>query len=218
MVQCLNEFPRIKDKSDSFYRRQLFIPFDKCFTGHERKYIKNDYLHRTEVLEYVMYRVLNMNFYTLNEPKSCAVALQEYKDYNDPVRQFLDDMLPQVVWDLLPFSFLYDLYKSWFRKTSPSGSIQGRNTFITDVLNILKDYPDWSCQGRTAAIRPGKKMDATEELIAEYDLTDWKNPNFKGSDIKMICKPVLKSNYNGLLRCVSSGNSSMNSEDEDNKE
>ena len=27
MVQCLNEFPRIKDKSDSFYRRQLFIPF-----------------------------------------------------------------------------------------------------------------------------------------------------------------------------------------------
>lgn len=40
MVQCLNEMPRIKDKSDSFYRRQLFIPFTKCFTGEERKYIK----------------------------------------------------------------------------------------------------------------------------------------------------------------------------------
>ena len=43
MVQCLNELPRVKDKSDSFYRRQLFIPFTKCFTGAERKYIKNDY-------------------------------------------------------------------------------------------------------------------------------------------------------------------------------
>ena len=40
VVQCLNEMPRIRDKSDSFYRRQLFIAFTKCFTGVERKYIK----------------------------------------------------------------------------------------------------------------------------------------------------------------------------------
>ena len=60
MVQCLNEMPRVKDKSDSFYRRQLFIPFTKCFTGAERKYIKDDYLKRKEVVEYVMYKVLNM--------------------------------------------------------------------------------------------------------------------------------------------------------------
>lgn len=45
MVQCLNEMPRVRDKSDSFYRRQIFIPFTKCFTGVERKYIKQDYLH-----------------------------------------------------------------------------------------------------------------------------------------------------------------------------
>lgn len=53
VIQCLNEYPRIKDTSDSFYRRQLFIPFDKTFTGKERKYIKDDYLSRKEVLEYV---------------------------------------------------------------------------------------------------------------------------------------------------------------------
>lgn len=46
MVQCVNEYPRVKDKSDSFFRRQLFVPFMKCFTGIERKYIKDDYLHR----------------------------------------------------------------------------------------------------------------------------------------------------------------------------
>ena len=45
MVQCLNEMPRVKDKSDSFYRRQLFIPFTKCFTGAERKYIKDCLLY-----------------------------------------------------------------------------------------------------------------------------------------------------------------------------
>ena len=203
MVQCLNEFPRIKDKSDSFYRRQLFIPFTKCFTGKERKYIKEDYLHRQEVLEYVMYKVLNMNFYTLSEPQSCTQVLMEYKDYNDPVRQFLDEILEQAVWDLLPFSFLYELYKAWFRKNSPSGSIQGRNTFITDLLNILDSYPEWYCVGRTNPIRPGNKMNKSERLIAEYNLQEWMNPDYKGGDVDKICRPCLKATYNGLLRHTS---------------
>ena len=205
MVQCLNEFPRIRDKSDSFYRRQLFIPFDKCFTGRERKYIKNDYLHRSEVLEYVMYKVLNMNFYTLSEPVSCRNALEEYKDYNDPVRQFLDDMLPELKWDLVPFSFMYDLYKAWFRKNSPNGSLQGKNTFIMDVTNLLQNYPDWTCIGRQTAIRPGHMMDAPEPLIAEYNLEDWKNPNYTGGDINRICTPQLKATYNGIRRLSKSG-------------
>ena len=205
MVQCLNEFPRIRDKSDSFYRRQLFIPFDKCFTGRERKYIKNDYLHRPEVLEYVMYKVLNMNFYTLSEPVSCRNALEEYKDYNDPVRQFLDDMLPELKWDLVPFSFMYDLYKAWFRKNSPNGSLQGKNTFIMDVTNLLQNYPDWTCIGRQTAIRPGHMMDAPEPLIAEYNLEDWKNPNYTGGDINRICTPQLKATYNGIRRLAKSG-------------
>ena len=106
MVQCLNEFPRIRDKSDSLYRRQLFIPFDKTFTGHERKYIKDDYLHRPEVLEYVMYKVLHMNYYSLTEPQACRDVLDEYKEFNDPVRQFFEEMQDSFVWDLLPFSFL----------------------------------------------------------------------------------------------------------------
>ena len=205
MVQCLNEFPRIRDKSDSFYRRQLFIPFDKCFTGRERKYIKNDYLHRSEVLEYVMYKVLNMNFYTLSEPVSCRNALEEYKDYNDPVRQFLDDMLPELKWDLVPFSFMYDLYKAWFRKNSPNGSLQGKNTFIMDVTNLLQNYPDWTCIGRQTAIRPGHMMDVPEPLIAEYNLEDWKNPNYTGGDINRICTPQLKATYNGIRRLSKSG-------------
>ena len=203
MVQCLNEFPRIKDKSDSFYRRQLFIPFEKCFTGRERKYIKNDYLHRKDVLEYVLYRVLHMNFYELSEPVSCSDALSEYKDYNDPVRQFMDEVEPQFVWDLLPFSFLYDLYKAWFRKNSPSGSVQGRNTFITDLLSILGDYPNWLCQGSSVTIRPAHRMDKPELLIAEYELRDWCDHTYTGNDPNLICRPKLKSNYNGLLRVKS---------------
>lgn len=173
MVQCLNEMPRIKDKSDSFYRRQLFIPFTKCFTGKERKYIKNDYLHRPEVLEYVLYKVLNMNYYTLSEPQACKDALDTYKEFNDPVRQFIDDVVCEATWDLLPFNFLYDVYKVWFKENSPSGSVQGKNTFINDIVHSIQGNSEWYCLGATHQIRTAHYMDANEPLATKYNLPQW---------------------------------------------
>lgn len=200
MVQCLNELPRVKDKSDSFYRRQLFIPFTKCFTGAERKYIKNDYLKRKEVLEYVLYRVLHMDYEEFTVPEECKNALEEYKEFNDPVRQFMDEIMEQLQWDLVPFTFLYDLYKSWHAKAYPSGSIQGKNTFIKDVLNLIRESDTWYCDNKSNKIRPEHRMDKPEPLIWDYKLEDWYNPNYKGGDVNKICKPALKANYRGILR------------------
>ena len=200
MVQCLNEMPRIKDKSESFYRRQLFVPFEKCFNGIERKYIKDDYLKRPVVLEYVLHKVLHMNYYTLSEPKACCDALDAYKEFNDPIRQFFDEMSSEFVWDLLPFGFLYDLYKAWFKKNSPSGSVQGRNTFINDLLTCIQGRTDWMCEGRRIAIRPKKMMSNPEPLIINYELDDWKSTSYRGNDPNLIAKPTLAASYNGLLR------------------
>lgn len=205
MIQCLNEFPRIKDRSDSFYRRQLFIPFDKCFTGVEKPYIKNDYLNRQEVLEYVLYKVLNMNYYRLSEPARCKNVLEEYKEFNDPVRQFWDEMEPEFAWDLLPFSFLYDLYKLWFRRNSPSGTIQGKTKFIQELLNVVTNDPEWYCADKNSNIRSSGRMSNPEPLIAIYDVTTWMNPNYVGSDPNKIGQPALKSFYRGLLRTSAGG-------------
>lgn len=200
MVQCLNEFPRIKDKSDSFYRRQLFVPFDKSFTGHERKYIKDDYLKRSEVLEYVLYRVLNMTHYELSEPDACKNILAEYKEYNDPVRQFAEELLPRCVWDLLPFPFLYDLYIAWFRKNVPSGSPQSKKTFTNDLLNAISNNSEWICKGKTFTIKTSTRMNRPEPLLLEYELKNWYNETYHGSDPKKICIPKTAPIYRGLLR------------------
>lgn len=200
MVQCINEMPRIKDKSDSFYRRQIFIPFEKCFTGHERRYIKDDYLKRAEVLEYVLFKVLNTNYYELSEPAACVDALEDYKMFNDPIKQFVDEFISQCVWDVLPFAFLYDGYKAWFKKNSPNGQIQGKNTFITDLISVIDNNTGWTCPGRNKAIRPGTKMDEPEYLIIAYDLKDWMHPTYKGNDWKQKAKPVPRQTVNGLIR------------------
>lgn len=200
MVQCLNEMPRVKDKSDSFFRRQLFIPFTKCFTGVERKYIKQDYLKRTEVLEYVLYKVLNMNYYELSTPDVCKDALEEYKEFNDPILQFVNEILPQLQWDLVPFTFLYSLYRAWFDKYVPSGSPQARNTFIKDLLIALKDNDTWECKDKNAKVASANRMDKPEWLIDEYKLEDWYNQTYKGNDRAKRCCPSLQASYRGIVR------------------
>ena len=198
MVQCLNEMPRIKDKSDSFYRRQIFVPFEKSFTGREKKYIKNDYLHRPEVLEYVLWKVLNMNYYTLSEPAACKQALEAYKEYNDPVRQFVSEILPECKWSLLPFDFLYDLYKAWFKNYAPSGTLQGRNTFVNDIVSVLANMPGYVVD-RTKQHTTGHRMDAAEPLIIKYQLKDWYNPHYHGNDPDKIALAPLKRCYRGIV-------------------
>ena len=201
MVQCLNEMPRLKDKTNSLYRRQLFIPMTKCFTGIERKYIKQDYLHRKEVLEYVLYKVMHMTYYELPTPDSCAKALDEYKEFNDPVLQFVREILPDLAWDLAPFGFLYDLYRAWYRKNFSGDQFISKQTFVKDLLSDLGDVPEWSCPDKKKAWRPNGKMDVAEPMIAEYDLRDWMNPQYVSSkDIDKRCMPVLKATYKGIIR------------------
>lgn len=198
MVQCVNDLPRFLDKTDSLYRRFLMIPFEKCFTGKERKYIKNDYLNKQDVLEYVLYKVLNTSYYEFSEPDACKALLNEYKVFNDPIRQFIDEVLPECVWDLIPNQFLYDLYKAWFSKNSPSGQVQGKNSFIKDVQNILVGSSEWTIT--TGSVPTRNLMDKPEQLIIEYDLKDWMNNIYRGGNTNKICTPTVKSSYSGLLR------------------
>lgn len=146
MLQCFNDLPRIKDKTDSFYRRLLFIPFDKCFTGAERTYIKDDYLDRPEVKEYVLWRVLNMPaYYKLSEPAVCHALLEEYKVYNDPTRQWWEEYSDKFAWDLLPWKFLYPIYKHWMAENNPSGRIASDRVFVSEMRKIAEKDDIWMC-------------------------------------------------------------------------
>lgn len=78
MIQCINSLPKLRDKSESLYRRLLVIPFEKRFEGCERKYIKGDYLNRPEVLEYVLHRILaKTDYYELDAPEATCRLLAE---------------------------------------------------------------------------------------------------------------------------------------------
>ena len=202
MVQCVNEMPRVRDKTNSMYRRLLIIPMMKSFKGTERKYIKNDYLGRDDVLEYVLFKVLHeMNYYELDEPTECKVLLSEYQEFNDPVRAFLADLLEQATWSLLPWSFVYDAYVAWNKRYNVSGKMEGFRAFTKDVRLLIEEFPDWKV---TDKCRSANRMSEPELLIEEWDIVTWMSKTYKGNDINKICSPDLKVMYKGLVRIETS--------------
>lgn len=216
MIQCVNERPRTKDKSESFYRRQFFIPFTKCYTGIERKYIKNDYLNRTEVLEYVLYRILNMNYYEIQEPEACKAALNEYKIFNDPVKDFLLEITEEASWDCIPSQLLFDMYKGWCKINNPNGSIQGRNTFLNDVKSTIESFSGWYYISTNSPKRVSGRMDCDEPLLATYNCTDWMD-NPKTEDGRVKIKPVKKKDrVGGIFRDDCTAGIDPDTDDTDN--
>lgn len=175
VVECMNDMPKVKDKSDSFGRRLLIVPFEKRFEGCENKAIKHDYLNRRDVLEYVLHKVLNTDYYEFDEPRACQEMLGEFKVDNDPVRQFLEEILPKARWDALPYDFLWDLYTRWFRRDTPTGTMIGRNSFIDRVAETVETTPEW---GWTAPDRKNPFrvrrgwMECYEPMLEKYGLTE----------------------------------------------
>lgn len=205
MVQCLNDKPTIKDKSESFYRRQLFVPFTKCFTGAERRYIKDDYLTRADVLEYVLKRVLTMSYYSLSEPQAVKDALEDFKESNDPIRAFWNEVKGEFSWDLVPFPFAYDLYKAWMARNMPNSKPLGRNKFIDSLVTLVRSdrHSMWLCEDHRTQYRPGDRMTVPEELIYEYTLVDWANvaaPKTSPKQYSTLPSDRQKNSYRGLIR------------------
>lgn len=202
IIECVNEIPRTRDRSESLYRRLLVIPFEKSFTGAERKYIKHDYIKREEVLEYVAYKALNMDCRELPVPERCAQALGQYKLGNDPVRQFLNDVLPELQWNVVPHKYLYSLYKAWFKEYIPSGTVEANHTFKRNVEMALRNSNEWYYMRSTDGAIP--ISEEPEPMTIKYELKEWYNPHYTGNDPDKIAIPPSGS-YRGLKRLNNRG-------------
>lgn len=206
VLECVNELPRVDDKTKSFERRLHIIPFTASFTGNERKYIKEQFIYMDCVKKYILKKVLvDMEYReSFTETSLTKSALSEYRLYSNSVYAFLEEILPRCKWNLLPATdFLYEMYKAWYRKTVPSGKAIGRNDFIDGVKEYvnssLKENPafEWEWTDDT---RSNGYIDPTvrEPLLLEYQITTMATPMNISTN-----RPYpnnLKLKYSGLKR------------------
>lgn len=213
-IQMLNGLPKTRDKSDSFYRRLIIVPFSYSFTNNgERPYIKHDYMYRTEILEYVLKKALELDpFSEFTVPSRSEVALNQYKEDNNSAVEFWNYFENEFKWDFLPSDFLYKLYVAWFKDEhgTERGSCFSKKTFLNHLENHLKTNNSWEFRATYTAcpnaLRINGRMDADEPLITEYKLTDFYDPDYKGSDPELKRKFQRVERGRGIIRVMSQSN------------
>ena len=160
VIQSTNAMPVFKNKSNGTYRRIVIIPFKKTFGINDDNWaIKDDYINRKEVLEYVLWKAINLDFDKFNEPKATQERMKEFKEENNTVYKFLNEYLSDVVSTRIPVRFLWDVYRSWCHEGNhtipkksnfekelaqnlPVGWIKDRQKPL-DFFNPTKDKPDY---------------------------------------------------------------------------
>lgn len=213
ILQCVNDFPKVDDKSGSFRRRLHIIPFENCFTGKEKRYIKDRLIYRTDVLEYILKTVLvDMDYREeFTETAATKKALELYTKTTNSVVAFLQEILPQCQWDLLPATdFLYTAYKNWYREFVPSGKVIGRNDFIDSVKEFVatdedfKNEWEWTDSTRSTYI----DCSVQEPLLDKYNLIEFmrdKGGTYGGFRF-FAYEHRLKEKYSGLKRRSATAN------------
>lgn len=208
----MNGLPKTRDKSGSFYRRLIIVPFIKSFTNNgEKGYIKSDYINRKDVLQYVLLKALHLEFDTFIVPDASDALLNQYKERNNPVLDFWNQTKDEFVWDLLPKQFLYDLFLNWFDRSNPSGKPIAQRTFFDQLSPIVDADPAWDNRlgSDCPNVRSDKRMDDDEPLITEYGLdrpykngapSPWASLNYNGSNAQKKRDFARKTKYRGIVR------------------
>lgn len=211
-IQMMNGLPKTKDISDSFYRRLIIVPFIKSFTNNgEKGYIKDDYINRKEVLEYVMFKALQLDFEEFIIPKETNAILDSYKEMNNPTLDFWVEFKDQFAWSLVPKPFLYELFKRWFQQSNPSGKVIAQRTFFDNLTAVVNNDPEWESRlsSQDSNVRSAANMDADEPLITEYGLdlpqrdgtpSQWVNHSYGGTSAQKKRDFTRKVKYRGIIR------------------
>lgn len=120
-IYSANNIPRSFDKSDGFYRRWLYIPFNAKFTAQDEDYdpLIEDKITTDEALSYVLNMAIRgaerlMRKGGFTEPESVRQALESYKADNSTVLSWIEDQELKIDYFLETNTMqIYDAFKDW---------------------------------------------------------------------------------------------------------
>lgn len=117
VVQSFNELPYFAN-TGGLARRLLIIPFNATFTQNgtnkDNWKIKDDYIKRPEVLEYILKKALKMpEFTNFDVPDASRAAKEEYSAELDPTGEFIKAFCTTDNFEVMPVKWAYAAYRKW---------------------------------------------------------------------------------------------------------
>lgn len=104
--------------------------------------------------------------------------VEELKSEHCDIYRFYAEFKDRFVWDLVPTSFLYDLYAAYCKRFNTKIRVIGRTTFKTQLIQALDSDPVSSWSMAPNAVHAMSKMTQHEPLISEYNLSNWREIQF----------------------------------------
>ncbi|EJE57383.1 TPA: phage/plasmid primase, P4 family [Staphylococcus aureus] len=186
VIQSTNGMPSFKDKTSGTLRRLLIVPFKANFNGQsDNSKIKEQYVKNKKVLEYVLYKAINMDFDIFDIPDVSKKMLEVFKEDNDPVYGFKVNMFDQWTVRKVPKYIVYAFYKEYCDENGYNSL--SSNKFYKQFEHYLEAY--WK-------INAQRRYDNEELAKRIYNFNDNRNyiePIESGKNYKSYEKENLKA-------------------------
>lgn len=177
-ILTLNGPLNFRDKTQSMDRRLAIVPMTQRFTGTTKnKAIKDDYLLRREVCEYMLYKVLVElpRYWELNEPAEVKQALHAHKRDTNTVLAYIEEYKDQFERPFVPFPMVHAHYKAWLKENREGSGPVEAGQFTKEVKQVLN--PDvWivpqAADGSDLKLSARSWLTAREPVLDEYFFID----------------------------------------------
>lgn len=182
IVQSANGMPRFADSTGGLLRRIRVIKFNQQYEATpESKRIKDEYIKDSELLEYILFRALQIELDkdSLADTEESKDAIHELKLDNDPVFDFIENYMDSLRSTRIPAKFLFNYFLSVMKSENNPSALKQR-TFTKRVQPILAER-GWRYEPKNLApLEAWNRVD--EKLVGE---------GYLGFEIKpQQCQPL----------------------------
>ncbi|MGM0259668.1 DNA primase family protein [Enterococcus sp. AZ102] len=138
VVQSMNGLPRFKDITDGMQRRLRVLLFNHSYkgTGNNRR-IKEEYIYDHRLLEYILSKVIDLEFDEVEDTEESRQAIHELVVENSAVLAFFEEMFCELESDRLPMKFLFKLFQAWSAYENQPTTMK-QNTFTKELKSIVE--------------------------------------------------------------------------------
>ena len=113
IVQSMNGLPRFKDDSDALLRRIKIIKFNHQYNDKTaNKDIKEKYIKDKRLLEWILSKVIVMDFDFMTDTEESRQEIKELKIANDPVAYYVNEYVDEIKSARVPTMYHFKLFQA----------------------------------------------------------------------------------------------------------
>ncbi|HEI3024299.1 TPA: DNA primase [Staphylococcus aureus] len=184
VIQSTNGMPKFTDKTGGTNRRLLIVPFNADFNdSNENVDIKEKYLKDNQVLEYVLYKAINLEFDKFTIPQVSKEMLEIYKQDNDSVYDFKIEEFDQWNIQKVPKKVVYYRYRAFCEENGYMGKMSDRTFYRRFEKYLGKEWnTDAKCRYSS--------IDELEEIVGYFNRTlmpfGQQHRSYKNENLKIV--------------------------------